>query len=57
MQGALFICIRKIITTKTVQFKAINDALDLLDISHKQYNYNKSELIITFPNGAVFGEL
>ena len=40
-------------TTKTVQFKAITDALDLLDISSKQYNYNKSELIITFPNGAV----
>lgn len=40
-------------TTKTVQFKAITDALQLLGIPEgKGYSYNKSELIMTFPNGA-----
>lgn len=40
-------------TTKTVQFKAITDALDILGIPSSYYSYNKSELIMEFPNGAV----
>lgn len=40
-------------TTKTVQFKAVVDAMDMLGLKEGvDYDYNKSDLIMTFPKGA-----
>lgn len=41
-------------TTKTVQFKAVVDAMDMLGLKEGiDYTYNKSDLIMEFPNGAM----